>query len=429
MRARATRLDPQTPRPTTTGGRKINLKSIPVLLVLPVLMLVLASCAGGSQLLPGATPTATQVPPAAAPIPAPTATQVLPAATPIPTPTATQVPPAAAPIPTPTATQVPPAATPIPTPTSTQVPPAATSTPIPTATSTPTATPTQAHPTPTPTLLPASLSFVPDPGIRIDFASLAKAKVGENGLVYLFYNDTSGKRLKSPIASSYEGLIFTEGETSDGTVLHPYAVDLPDGTWRQYVLTKDNMITSKFSLDGKVFTQDEGIRYSPSEEDMGTLGTYDIFVDTDGGVVLLYVGDLRGLNNVRRAYSPPGDNGWAFSYERGNVLGDDQAGGGSRTYVDIKSVSLPDGRRRLFAMRGGTQILSFISDTELRSFSLEPGVRLSKSDFTALEVISLHDPMVIKIPDDRYRMYLHLHITDATGAERTTIVSATTPPS
>jgi hypothetical protein len=257
---------------------------------------------------------------------------------------------------------------------------------------------------------------------------LAKARIGENGLVYLFYNDTSGKKLKDPIASSYDGLLFTKGETSDGSVRHPYAVELPDGTWRQYILTKDNVITSESSLDGTVFTQDEGIRYSPSEEDRGTLGTYDIFVDTNGGVVLLYVADLRGLNNVRRAYSPPSDNGWTFSYERGNVLGDDEAGGGSRTYVDIKSVSLPDGRRRLFAMRGGTQILSFISDTELRSFSLEPGVRLLKSDFTAREVISLHDPMVIKIKDDRYRMYLHLLITDATGAKRTVIVSATTLP-
>jgi hypothetical protein len=252
--------------------------------------------------------------------------------------------------------------------------------------------------------------------------------VGEDGLVYLFYNDTSGKKLKDPIASSYEGLIFTEGETSDGSVRHPYAVELPDETWRKYELTKDNVITSESSLDGIVFTKDEGIRYSPSEEDMGTLGTYDIFIDPAGGVVLLYVGDLRGLNNTRRAYSPPGDNGWKFSYERGNVLGDDDAGGGSRTYVDIKSVSLPDGRR-LFAMKGGTQIFSFISDTELRSFSLEPGVRLSKSDFTALEVISLHDPMVMKIEDDRYRMYLHLLITDDTGAKRTAIVSATTPPS
>ena len=375
----------------------MKLKALPILLLLSVLMLLVA-CGGDSQ--PLGTPAPLSI---ATPTPYPTYTPVLPTATQLlPTPTPTQVPP------TPTPTQMPPMPTP------TQVPP----------TVTPYAT---LVPTSTPTPLPASLSFVPDSGIRIDFASLAKARLGENGLVYLFYNDTSGKRLKDPIASSHDGLLFTDGKTSDGSVKHPLAVELPDGTWRQYMLTKDNVIISESSLDGTVFTKDEGIRYSPSEEDMGRLGTYDIFVDPAGGVVLLYVGDLMGLNNVRRAYSPPGDNGWTFSYERGNVLGDDEAGGGSRTYVDIKSVSLPDGRRRLFAMRGGTQILSFISDTELRSFSLEPGVRLSKGDYTALEVITLHDPMVIKIENDRYRMYLHVLITDAMGTKRTAIVSATTP--
>ena len=80
---------------------------------------------------------------------------------------------------------------------------------------------------------------------------------------------------------------------------------------------------------------------------------------------------MRGINNVRMAYSPPGDNGWTFSYERGDILGDDEAGAGGRTYVDIKSVGLPDGRRRLFAMKGGSQILSFISDVELTSSSLQ----------------------------------------------------------
>jgi hypothetical protein len=261
----------------------------------------------------------------------------------------------------------------------------------------------------------------------MDFAALAKVTVGDDGLFYLFYQDTSGKRLKNPIAVSSDGLAFAEGKTSDGSTRHPYAVALPDGTWRRYILSEDKSIKSESSVDGVMFTQDEGLRYSPSEEDRGTLGTYDIYVDKDGGVVLLYVGDMKGLNNVRRAYSPPGDNGWTFSYERGNVLGDDWAGGGSRTFVDIKSVGLPDGRRRLFAMRGGTQILSFISDADLGTFSLERGIRLSKEDFIGLSVISLHDPMVIRLPDDRYRMYLHLHVKDQESGEKTVVVSATTP--
>ena len=264
----------------------------------------------------------------------------------------------------------------------------------------------------------------------MDFAALAKVTVGDDGLFYLFYQDTSGKRLKNPIAVSSDGLAFAEGKTSDGSIRHPLAVELPDGTWRrfeQHILSENNVIKSESSVDGVMFTQDEGIRYSPTEKDRGTLGTYDIYVDKEGGVVLLYVGDMNGLNNVRRAYSSPGDNGWTFSYERGNVLGDDREGGGSRTFVDIKSVGLPDGRRRLFAMRGGTQILSFISDVDLSTFSLEHGVRLSKEDFIKLSVISLHDPMVIRLPDDRYRMYLHLHVKDQESGEKTVIVSATTP--
>ena len=374
----------------------MKLRSMPLLVLLPALMLVIVACGKDAAPLPTYTPytTDTTVPPTAMPYPTYTPYSTY---TPAPSPTGTPVSSTATPTPIPNPTKVSrigrPVATVVPT----------------------------AHPG------PPALRFTPDQGIRMDYAALAQATVSEDGLIYLFYGDTSDKRLKQPIASSPDGLLFTEGETSDGSVRHPYAIALPDGTWRRYILNTDNVITSESSLDGKVFTPDDGIRYSPSEEDMGTLGTYDIFVDPDGGVVLLYVGDMRGLNNVRRAYSPPGDNGWTFSYELGNILGDDEAGGGSRTYVDIKSVGLPDGRRRLFAMREGTQILSFISDIELRSFSLELGVRLSKDDFTELEVISLHDPMTIRLPDERYRMYLHLHITDARGADKTVIVSATTP--
>ncbi len=365
-------------------------------------MLLLVACGGGSQTADTPTPEAT------------------PTATPVPTPTATftPVPPTATPTSLPTAT---PTITPTPTPT-----PTSTSTPTPTPTNTVTPTPSEVPPTATPTPVP-TLMFVPDQGIRMDFAALAKVTVGDDGLFYLFYQDTSGKRLKNPIAVSSDGLAFAEGKTSDGSTRHPYAVALPDGTWRRYIFGENNVIKSESSVDGVMFTQDEGLRYSPSEEDRGTLGTYDIYVDKDGGVVLLYVGDMKGLNNVRRAYSPPGDNGWTFSYERGNVLGDDWAGGGSRTFVDIKSVGLPDGRRRLFAMRGGTQILSFISDADLDTFSLERGIRLSKEDFIGLSVISLHDPMVIRLPDDRYRMYLHLHVKDQNSGEKTVIVSATTP--
>jgi len=149
----------------------------------------------------------------------------------------------------------------------------------------------------------------------MDFAALAKVTVGDDGLFYLFYQDTSGKRLKNPIAVSSDGLAFAEGKTSDGSIRHPLAVELPDGTWRrfkQHILSENNVIKSESSVDGVMFTQDEGIRYSPTEEDRGTLGTYDIYVDKEGGIVLLYVGDMKGLNNVRRHIHLPGTTDGPF---------------------------------------------------------------------------------------------------------------------
>jgi len=110
-------------------------------------------------------------PKTSSPVPLPSATPTqLPTSTPLPTQT---------PAPTPTPTHTP-------TPTATPVAP----------TSTPTPTPTQVPPTATPTPVP-TLMFVPDQGIRMDFAALAKVTVGDDGLFYLFYQDTSGKRLKT----------------------------------------------------------------------------------------------------------------------------------------------------------------------------------------------------------------------------------------
>ncbi len=107
--------------------------------------------------------------------------------------------------------------------------------------------------------------------------------------------------------------------------------------------------------------------------------------------MLLYVGDMQGLNNLRRAYSPPGDNGWNFQFDRGNILGDAGAGGGPNSYVDPKSLRLPDGRIRLFVMRQGA-LYSFISEDEGRTFQREEGVRLSPADFREFEVLSCTTP-------------------------------------
>ena len=143
--------------------------------------------------------------------------------------------------------------------------------------------------------------------------------------------------------------------------------------------------------------------------------------DARSGVVLLYIGDLFGLNNVRRAYSI--DGGLTFAFVHSNVLGDDASGGGGMSYVDEKTIKLPDGGRRLFAMKGGSAIYSFISSDD-DVFMLEPGTRLTLGDLPDLRPQSVNDPVVVRLADGRYRMYVAARAT--MPATRWVIVSATT---
>ena len=77
------------------------------------------------------------------------------------------------------------------------------------------------------------------------------------------------------------------------------------------------------------------------------------------------------------------------------------------------------------------EIYSFLSTDNGDTFALEQGVRLTTSDFASvgIEVWSLNDPWVVRLPDGRYRMYVAALITDATGLNggKSAIISATTP--
>ena len=157
--------------------------------------------------------------------------------------------------------------------------------------------------------LASDLTFIPDPGIRVDNASNAAVGMDPSGLIYLHYLDRTDNKQK--VASAADGLNF-----SPATPPTEYAYDsrntlLPDGTWRRYTLDPRTVqFSSLKSDDGIHFVAEPGIRYSPQPGDNGTIGVYDAFADAHGGVVLLYLGDLFGANNLRRAYST--DNGLAF---------------------------------------------------------------------------------------------------------------------
>ncbi|QTN28887.1 hypothetical protein HZ993_03320 [Rhodoferax sp. AJA081-3] len=271
--------------------------------------------------------------------------------------------------------------------------------------------------------------LVPDPGIRVNQASNPFASVDSTGTTYLGYQDRSSGNI-TRFQSATDGLGFANPTTLTYT---NRSVDsrktlMPDGrTWRlyQYDLVA-KVMTSYSSTDGNSFTADAGIRYSPAAGDNNTLGVYNSYVVSDNSVILTYVGDLMGKNNLRMARST--DNGLSFTFLKSNVLGDDGAGGGGNTFIDNKTLLLADGRRRMVTMRSN-EIHSFISSDGL-NYVREPGVRLKTSDFASvgITIYSLNDPVMVRTADGRYRVYVAASTSNATdegpGNANWVIVSA-----
>lgn len=158
------------------------------------------------------------------------------------------------------------------------------------------------------------------------------------------------------------------------------------------------------------------------------MGVHTVFVNHVDEVVFLYIGDMTGADNVRRASSS--DGGWTFAFESDNVLGD-RALDSTMKFVDPKILLLPDGSFRLITMRRGEngpaprpgekavgEVVTFISRNG-RDFAREPGVRLSWADFTEFVVWSLNDPVLVRLSDARYRIYVAA-LVDDTGPDAPT---------
>lgn len=266
----------------------------------------------------------------------------------------------------------------------------------------------------------ASLTFTFDSGLRLEHATNPQPGIDPaTGETWLYYVDRRMNR--EMVAKSADGLTFGPPAEPRGSWKNdPRNTRMPNGTWRRYSWDmRTSQFTSSVSTDGASFAPEPGIRYTPQSRDNGTMGVYDVFSDTQGGVVLLYIGDMFGLNNVRRAHSR--DGGLNFTWDRSNILGDETAGGGPNSYVDQKSIRLPDGRIRLFTMKQNT-IHSFLSIDDGYSFQLEPGPRLERSAFEGATLRSLNDPVVVRLADGRYRMYVAALRSDDVWV----VVSATT---
>ncbi len=284
--------------------------------------------------------------------------------------------------------------------------------------------------------LPQEFTFIPDEGVRMEKASNPGVRVNDDGTISLLYEDRTTERSSQYIATSDDDLLFSDrGERVTGAVGGQFrAKQLPDGTWRGYGYdttkgVNKGCLTSQSSKDGITYTNDGGCRYTPQEDDKGTIGVYDFFADAKSNIVLLYIGDMFGSNNVRRAYST--DGGWTFTFTNGNVLGDEAFAGGPSSYVDEKVLVLPDHRVFLVAMQQGT-IYGFISEDDGVSFQRYKEAVLETDDFSSEEygtVRSLHDPQIDHLKDGRYRIYVAAYFngkSESKDDDVYNIVSATT---
>lgn len=268
-----------------------------------------------------------------------------------------------------------------------------------------------------PEKIPPELIFRSEPGVLIDHASNPMTVVRE-GKIYLYYEDRSQGRPVQKVASSRDGLHFSKSQRV-GKSNDYRAVRLRNGQYRRYTYDRAlNALVSASSVDGVNFVKDPGIRYEPQEVDQGEFGYYDLFLDDSGGVVLLYIGDLHGVNNLRRAYAK---DGWTFQFDRDDVLQDAKYGGGARSFVDPRSVEISGGRR-LFVMQQGV-IYSFATRDDGKTFAQDPGIRLHPESF--YEARSLHDPAIVRLSDGRYRIYVCAKF--AGDASNQVIVSAANP--
>lgn len=274
----------------------------------------------------------------------------------------------------------------------------------------------------------ADLVFIPDAGLRLTDASIPEIGYdAATGTYYLFHSG-EGTVKGDAVATSKDGLTFSAPVLQTSKAFDPRRVRLPDGRWRSYFWDNPGRpqgLKSSISADGVNFTEESGLRYALQANDKSTAGIYELFANPDGTMVLLYLGDLMGLNNTRRAVSL--DSGKTFTFDRGNILGDDSFGGGANSYVDITTIVLPDGRRRLFSMRQGHTIYTHTSSDGGKTWTLDPGYRLRDSiSFSQYSPKSQNDPSVIRLPDGRYRLYVASYLNDGRGCCHWAIVSATT---
>ncbi len=248
--------------------------------------------------------------------------------------------------------------------------------------------------------------------------------------VYLTYKDTSGDKANSGYncAFSLDGLHFEEER-----IEYDKKEDLPgieitingEKTYKRFQF--------ETSLDDKIilrdYTSTNGEDYIKGDivyeyDGLGSVGYYDYFLNEDGVIVLLFIGDIV-LDSEHMLLATSEDNGLSFQTFDEDPLKDLGSASSGLNFRDPRFTFLSDGRVRLFTMvtgdpspklpgeRATGRIYSHISVDGGYTWELEEGIRLSAADF-GYNVWSLNDPHIIELPNGDFRMYVTALVEDST---------------
>ena len=269
----------------------------------------------------------------------------------------------------------------------------------------------------------SALDFTPDTGWRLqEEATVPRVGIDpitENVSLY-FHSEVNEYR-----AISADGLIFPD---STGWTVQDQAdrsfdpritlMPIPDGIsgdsiYRIYGFDQGlSAFTSADSSDGVSFLNPGVAHYTPDASHL-PIGVSTTFVEPDGDVVLLYIGEM-GVefgHSTRRAVSS--DNGENFVFENDDVF-EDQALALGEQHVDPLVVALPTGGYRCLTMVQGVNapnpgvskvgvIHSWISEDG--EDWLWEGPVLTPDAFTECDVWSLNGPSLLALPDGGWRVY------------------------
>jgi hypothetical protein len=279
--------------------------------------------------------------------------------------------------------------------------------------------------------------FEIDPGVRADFGSNPMVIAQSQESLTLAYesraeNSSEQSLKRSPeekvrVMKSIDGLEFESVEWT-GSRVFPLPLEMPDGTYRRYVYEPESGgVVSYSSSSVEMLEKDEGLRYAIEGADIkspNVFGVWTTFVDSQGGVVLLYnKTDEQGRIVVNRAYALPETQGLEFMLTDEGVLNgtlDEELYADPHTLVrengEIWLVIMNQSRTKHPPLSREGIIYAYVSRDDGKTFERE-GRIIGWDDFDQFEVYSLNDPKLVEFPDGTLRVYVAAMVRVGEGRE------------